>query len=155
MIFFFTGHPASGKSTMSKQFARDAGFQYFSTGAYARALGMNPSEESIASRDLSLELDSRIVQRVQHMIQSGKNLVIDGYPRSTEQIRSIKSMGKPFYLFFVHVPILDMIERSKKRGREEETIEVLMGRYEAAEAIRAELKSLPGYVEIKARDTRW
>ena len=90
MKIFIVGYPLSGKSTIGKEIAKRLNCEYLSTGAYARSLGMT-LEASIKEKDFSEEFNDAIEAKVWEILQN-KDCVIDGYPRSVEQITKILSI---------------------------------------------------------------
>ena len=139
MIYFITGMPLSGKSTIAKRMAAEGNMEYFSTGEYARSLGMG-MEPSIATMDLSNALDYEIGTTVHRKCQatviSNKNIIIDGYPRSIAQFLSLSRIGTPLMdwcrIIFVTVNPLEAFDRMKDRkiaeGRPEDELSVVTGR---------------------------
>lgn len=121
--------PLSGKSTAARKLAKDLNIPYFSTGTYARHMGMG-LEDSIGQLDLSLKFDEQIVQAVDAWC-TVKDVVIDGYPRSMIQLRRCLSLDSFKIIFVTANPLLiyDRISlRAKTEGRLEDTPEVVAGR---------------------------
>lgn len=129
MNYFFTGYPLSGKSTLAKALAGATGRGYMSTGDLARSLGMG-LEPSIATHDLSIVHNAEIVAAAIGASLAGK--VVDGFPRSIEQVGALRGAELEFMVIFVvenPVEIYERIsERARKEGRPEDSVEVVVGR---------------------------
>ena len=121
-VVFLVGAPLSGKSTFAKELAQISKRKVFSTGEYARTLGMGV-ESSIQSQDLSLDFNGRINEKVQEILWSGDTWIVDGWPRSREQIEMLlrysKESGKSDYLVISCYlnPVL-VLARAKDRSRD-------------------------------------
>lgn len=151
MKIFIVGYPLSGKSTIGREIAKRLKCEYLSTGAYARSLGMT-LETSIKEKDFSEEFNDAIESKVWEILQN-KNCVIDGYPRSTEQITKILPIQdkRVIYCYANPVVIADRLEqRALVDGRIEDTDEIVAGRIRASIALKKELEQ---YVPLETVDT--
>lgn len=151
MKIFLVGYPLSGKSTIGKEIAKRWKCPYLGTGAYARSLGMT-LEASIKEKDFSEEFNDAIEQKVWETLRN-KDCVIDGYPRSLDQITKILSIGDKRIIYCYANPIV-IADRLKKRGliegREEDTDEIVAGRIKASIELK---KILEQYVTLETLDT--
>lgn len=159
MIYFVTGMPLSGKSTVARRLAAEARAEYLGTGEYARSLGMG-LEPSIKTRDLSEAFNDRINARVFELVESsGGHCVVDGYPRSLEQLNKVRTALdglRSYRVIYVTVNPLVVYDRLERRaraeGRPEDTVEVVCGRLDRARAWRVELATAYPAVEFFRAD---
>lgn len=151
MKIFIVGYPLSGKSTIGKELAKRLRCPYLGTGAYARSLGMT-LERSIKEKDFSEEFNDAIESKVWEILQN-KDCVIDGYPRSVEQIIKILSLQDKRVIYCYANPVI-IADRLKQRalidGREEDTDDIVAGRVRASIALKKELEQ---YVQLETIDT--
>lgn len=155
MIYFFTGMPLSGKSTIARRLAAEEDLRYLSTGEYARSLGMG-MEDSIRTRDLSDRFDGQIIERVIKECSSG-NVVIDGFPRYIEQVNVImENISLDYNIYFVTanpLVIFDRIEsRSVVEGRPEDNYDVVASRIDRSNEWRRELMATCHGVKLVRAD---
>ena len=151
MKLFIVGYPLSGKSTIGKEIAKRWKCPYLGTGAYARSLGMT-LEASIKEKDFSEDFNDAIEQKVWETLRN-KDCVIDGYPRSLDQITKILSVGDKRVIYCYANPIV-IADRLKKRGlvegRAEDTDEIVAGRIKASIELK---KILEQYTSVETLDT--
>lgn len=146
LCYFFSGMPLSGKSTIARRLAAEEGLAYFSTGEFARSLGMG-MESSIRTRDLSEQYDNKIIEEVVTRCSAGGQ-VIDGFPRSIEQFEILRSAFRrdQYRLYFVVANPLIIFDRMAKRraheDRPEDTHEVVADRVKRSCEWRRELQAL-------------
>jgi len=151
MKVFITGYPLSGKSTLGKKIAQRLNCQYLGTGAYARSLGMT-LEDSIKEKDFSEEFNDAIEAKVWEVLQN-QDCVIDGYPRSVDQITKILSLQdkRVIYCYANPVVIADRLkQRALTDGRVEDTDEIVAGRIRASIELKKELER---YCTLEVIDT--
>lgn len=151
MVYFISGFPVSGKSTIAKALASEIGYEYFSTGDYARSLGMGV-EASIVEKDLSDTFNQTINNKV--INECMKNIVIDGFPRSLEQFYLIKNIKKFKIIFIVANPLIifDRVKlRHKQEHRKDDILQIVQGRLKASNNWRRILcKVYPSIILIHA-----
>ena len=146
ICYFFTGMPLSGKSTIACRLAAEENLVYFSTGEFARSLGMG-LEPSIRTRDLSEEHDNEIIKEVMTRCSAGGQ-VIDGFPRSVEQFEILRSAFRRelYKLYFVVANPLVVYDRMATRrareGRPEDAYEIVADRVKRSNEWRRELQAL-------------
>jgi len=155
MIYFFTGMPLSGKSTIARRLAAEEDLRYLSTGEYARSLGMG-MEDSIRTRDLSDRFDAQIIERVIKECSSD-NVIIDGFPRSIEQINVImENISLDYVIYFVTANPLVIFDRMESRstieGRPEDNYDIVASRIERSNEWRRELMATCQGVKLVRAD---
>lgn len=137
MIISITGMPLSGKTTLINEIRKEIDIPVLSTGNLARDLGMK-YEESIKSNDISMDLNEAIINRVLEFIGENEHCILDGFPRSEEQIKLL--MSYDLSVIFVQANPLDIYERALKRNRDEnDKYEVVVGRCEASIKLKQKL----------------
>lgn len=143
MVYFLIGSPLSGKSTISKTLINKYGFKYFSTGDFARENGMK-SDRIIGEYDLDLDLDDKIRQRVVNIATRSDNYIIDGFPRSVDQIMDILNNNINFKIIFMFVNPVTMYKRAQERNRDDDKIDKVAQRSRASHRLFKNLKSILG-----------
>jgi adenylate kinase len=134
LVILLFGPPGSGKSTLGRYIAGRLGVPWISSGAALREL---------AARDRRLAdlLDSGelvpddLIDRVmrERMAQARGGAVLDGYPRTVDQARSLltsieQGAARLGPIYYVHVPDQVLIERLLTRGRPDDSPEVIRER---------------------------
>lgn len=131
MLVCFVGYPLSGKSTVARSYAKRFGASYFSTGDLVRRLLADAYEfpEWDLSRRFNDDVNKSVLEWIT-VLTDDSDLVIDGYPRSEEQIRLIEPFD-PLILFFIVNPVI-MYSRMKRRGRVGDNHKTVVHRCQAA-----------------------
>lgn len=144
MNIVIMGPQGSGKSTQAKHLAEKLGLLYASTGEIIRESCKNGDSEIIAACEASkkgeLFPDKLITQMLKAWIsQQGKikGIVLEGYPRTIEQIPELDKIGLPgsrqidqvIYINTSEQECLErLIERAEIEQREDETPEAIKTR---------------------------
>jgi len=137
MIISITGMPLSGKTTLINEIKKEIDIPVLSTGDLARELGMR-YEESIKSYDMSMDLNEAIIDHVLTFINEHKHCILDGFPRSEEQIKLLMSYN--LSVIFVQANPLEIYERAVNRNRDKnDKYEVVVGRCEASIKLKQKL----------------
>lgn len=96
MIIVLLGAPGSGKGTQSKALAAKYGFTHLSTGdifraemAQKTALGEKAAEYV---KNGKLVPDSIVTEMVAGKLETGRNYLLDGFPRNVEQAQALDKM---------------------------------------------------------------
>lgn len=116
MIVCVVGIPLSGKTTVAKYLADKHGAYYLSTGDIFRKI--NQIGEDVSKTDLSLEYDREIRRTVIAECIIQKDIVIDGYPRSLDQLRELMGLEKDYRIIYVYTPLPIVLDRAKRRNRD-------------------------------------
>lgn len=149
MIIFLVGIPLSGKTTIAKNLVSKYGYQYFSTGEYARDHGMG-KEKSIGEMDLSLNLNGDIRSEVLHiMAEHDDTTIVDGFPRSAEQIVDILDSGIRFKVVYIYINPVFMYYRAKNRKRDyNDDIEIVKQRAKASQELYNTIHTMIGSKDV-------
>ena len=142
MIGLIFGPPGSGKGTQAARVEREFGMSHLSTGEILRsevAHGSEVGKEAariMAAGDLVPDdLIDRIVESRLSRIDPTSNVLLDGFPRTTEQAKALDRMLAPRKVDFVvslGVPEAALIDRLLHRaaveGRADDTRDAIMER---------------------------
>lgn len=135
MKILFIGPQGSGKSTQGRLLAQHLSIPYLSTGDIFRNLSGEDSEDGRRIRQIlsegKLVDDSTTCEMVKKKLSEGDfkdNFILDGYPRTLEQLnRFDPGFDKVVYL---KVPQEELIQRLLQRSREDDTLELIKTRLE-------------------------
>ncbi len=142
MIGLIFGPPGSGKGTQAARVEKEFGMSHLSTGEILRsevAHGSEVGKEAarvMAAGDLVPDdLIDRIVESRLKRIDPTSNVLLDGFPRTTEQARALDAMLAPRNVDFVvslDVPETALIDRLLHRaaveGRADDTRDAILER---------------------------
>ncbi len=134
------GPPASGKGTQGELISTNTNFYHFSTGDMFRALkekqDLNELEQDILNtmtiddgNFVSDEQTLKLFQQRLEELQKSK-LLVDGIPRTIEQVNPFNALINVQALLYVQVPEEELIRRSLNRGRVDDTEEIIKKRLE-------------------------
>ena len=131
MIILF-GPAGSGKSTQGRLLADKFGWQWLSVGQVLRDSGR--FAETL--REGKLVNDDQVIEIMNYEIEKadaeGENVILDGYPRDEYQAKWMLDNGmmKDVEMVVVlNVPKDELWNRIEKRGREDDTREVVERRF--------------------------
>lgn len=135
MNIVILGPQGSGKSTQAEFLARELDLPLFDMGAFLRAKSEEQSElgkkikEAVERGELvddstSLSLLSEDLKDPKYQ----KGVVLDGVPRTLNQAKLLERILKIDKVFYLIVPDEINIERLLKRGREDDTPEIIKRR---------------------------
>ena len=124
MKIIFLGAPGSGKGTQSEKLNKDFGYQVITASNLLREYAQSGSEigkqikEIMGSGNL---VDAKLVwqvmsAKIEELSQSGKGIVLDGYPRSIEQLNFLNA-GQYDYDHLVYFEISTEILVDRVGGR--------------------------------------
>ncbi len=123
------GPQGSGKSTQGKELAQHLNIPYLSTGDIFRNLPEDSEEGKRIKQILAegkLVDDQTTVEIVKNKLSEQKfkdDFILDGYPRTLEQLNSFDpQFDKVVYL---KVPKEELIQRLLQRGRADDTLEII------------------------------
>ena len=122
-VIVFMGAPGSGKGTQTKLLAVSLGYHYFSTGEISREYAKHDTDfgkkvKSIIDAGIILPID--IIQEIFikkfESILGFPGVILDGYPRTTEQAQLLEELMHKFGIKKLKVIFLD-VERQKLLDR--------------------------------------
>ncbi len=142
VIGLIFGPPGSGKGTQAARVEREFGMSHLSTGeilrsevAHGSAVGKEAARIMSAGDLVPDDLIDRIVESRLSRIDPTSNVLLDGFPRTTEQAKALDRMLAPRNVDFVvslDVPETALIDRLLHRaaveGRSDDTRDAIMER---------------------------
>ena len=128
MILILLGAPGAGKGTQAERLVTEYGLVQLSTGEMLRSEVKSESELGHNAKEImdsgELVPDDLIIKMISVRISQesdAKGIILDGFPRTTEQAKALEIMLKEKDLRINHVIQLEV--------KEEEIIERLSGRF--------------------------
>lgn len=116
------GPPCSGKSTVGKQLASNIGYEYVSSGDIARKMAEEDGTiDSLNAGKMAPE--DRMREEIGDILNQGNNIILDGFPRFTEQYEWLvdRFSDRKFAFILVDAPTLLLFNRVIARGRADDT----------------------------------
>jgi adenylate kinase len=133
MYILILGGQGSGKSTCGAYIAEKLNIPYISTGNFFRDLESEESERGEKIKNLmqsgSLIPDDLAIETIEEYLKKfdiEKGAVLDGYPRTVYQAK--KTPFKFDRVFYIKVPTDIAVDRLMKRGRYDDTKELIKRR---------------------------
>jgi adenylate kinase len=113
------GAPGSGKGTLAKYLVEQYGFEHLSTGDMFRKviaentpLGQELKAIVVSGKLVSDNITNNVVrEELLTLINTHKNFILDGYPRTPEQARFLENIAKPSLILLIDVKKELAIER--------------------------------------------
>lgn len=127
------GLPGTGKSVVGMNIALIKGYGYISTGDIARELEDKSWQDK---GELAPEnyIRKRFMEEVNKCIKEGlEGVVIDGMPRTVEQVYFISSLFPSIDYIFLHASYETLISRLLGRHRKDDKIDIIKNRLRVAE----------------------
>ncbi len=142
VIGLIFGPPGSGKGTQAARVEKEFGMSHLSTGeilrsevAHGSAVGKEAARIMAAGDLVPDDLIDRIVESRLSRIDPTSNVLLDGFPRTTEQAKALDRMLAPRNVDFVvslDVPegaLIDrLLHRAAVEGRADDTRDAIMER---------------------------
>ena len=133
------GPPGSGKGTQAELLGDGLGFEVLSTGALLRAAreaGTETGRRAAAYMDRGdLVPDGLVAAVVEHAIAelAGRRVILDGFPRTVEQARSLdhaRGERRVDAVVLIDVPDDEVVRRivNRRQGRSDDTAETARAR---------------------------
>jgi len=130
------GGPGSGKSTYSELLKKELGIAHIYTGDMMRALSKKNTPDGKKVRELlakgefaptPIVIDA--VKERMNQPDAMKGYVFDGFPRNTEQAKSMEDKGIEYdYVINLVVSEKEVIKRLTSRGRADDKPEIIKNR---------------------------
>lgn len=135
MKILLAGLPGSGKSTQANKIAQELNFHLIQMGDTLRKIAKAGGELGDRIKQIMHtgalvddETVAEVVKRTMQKVGPEENLIMEGYPRSVEQIKLFNpNFDKVFYL---NLSEEEMIRRISDRGRSDDTPETVKVRIE-------------------------
>ncbi len=145
MKLMIVGPPSAGKTETSKKLAELYECVHVSSGEYARSIQTQENFEALAVGDLSPD-HLRIAQWATAKVKAHDRIIMDGFPRSMEQVRSF-DFTPINAIVWLDVPVGECLKRATGRGRADDIASVFWRRYmnymRHTAPVLAELSQLP------------
>jgi adenylate kinase len=139
LIFLLFGAPGTGKSTYAEYIAQKTGTTWISTGNLLREEAEGNAEIKKTLESGQLIPDDKVDQIVFAKIgETGCNFILDGYPRTLNQMETFLSFLKTKNcqidkIFHLSVPVEVVVHRMLSRGRTDDTPETVKERFDIFE----------------------
>ncbi|HVZ41738.1 MAG TPA: adenylate kinase [Candidatus Kapabacteria bacterium] len=142
MNIVFFGAPGVGKGTQAEILARHLAIPHISTGAIFRAavaaakpLGLEAKRYMDDGLLVPDELTTAIALDALSEPDCAAGFILDGYPRNRAQAEALAAAlsagGREIdYVVYLTAPIDELVERMLKRGRRDDTEEVIRTRFD-------------------------
>ena len=135
--FILLGDPAAGKATQAAWIVRKYRMFDFDMGRELRRPSVRKTynyDHSTAKGKLTPTKVVRAIIRAKiAKIGRSKGILFDGFPKMVGEARLVAAQLKdreckePFVIY-LHIPVAEILQRMKKRGRKDDTKEALMNR---------------------------
>ena len=148
------GAPGAGKGTQAARLAERLGAAHLEAGALLREiaaqdsrLGAQVREPIAEGRLVPDELTDQVVGERLRTLPADEGFVLDGYPRNVRQARALRRLlgelggleQRPVFLY-LDVPRDVLVERLRRRGRTDDTDDVIARRLEVYDAETAPVR---------------
>ena len=122
MKIILIGAPGAGKDTQAKRLAKYFKLSIISSGEVLRKEGRKKTETGRRIKEYidkgNLVPEKLLYKVLKKYIGKKKNLILDGVPRSKEQLK-FSFCKDPDYVVLINVPKKELIKRIMLRGRKE------------------------------------
>ncbi|OGE74226.1 MAG: hypothetical protein A3I07_00935 [Candidatus Doudnabacteria bacterium RIFCSPLOWO2_02_FULL_42_9] len=145
-IIVFMGAPGSGKGTQTKLLSSKLGYEFFSTGELSREYAKQDSElgqkiKSIIDQGiiLPIEIIRQIFIKKFESILNASGVILDGYPRTIEQVQLLEELMKKYNIQNILAVFLDadreklvkrLLLRSELEKRADDDINAMTTRFD-------------------------
>jgi adenylate kinase len=152
------GAPGAGKGTQAERLANELGAPHLDTGALLREAAGQDSQLAVRVGELINEgrlvpddLTDQIVAERLSALPADQGFVLDGYPRNVRQARALRRLlgelgrleQRPVFVY-LDVPRDALVERLRRRGRSDDTDDVIARRLDLYDEETAPLRDAVG-----------
>jgi adenylate kinase len=117
------GPPGSGKGTQAARLRDELDLTHVATGDLVRA---HPDRTEAYTREGRLVPDDVVLGLVEHALgEAPGGVLLDGFPRSVEQAKSLDGLVRLTDVVFLDVPDDVVLERLSHRGREDDDLDTV------------------------------
>lgn len=152
MIIILLGPPGSGKGTMARDLAKRLGLEHIEIGNILRNRKDKKIKEFMQKGKL---IPNKIVINIINKKINGKDLILDGFPRTLTQAKMLKQ--KPNYVFFLQlnkkIIYTRLLKRAKIEGRSDDTKTTISTRIKEYEKQTKPLLKYYSIIKIDATQT--
>ncbi len=141
-MILLMGVAGAGKSMQGKLLADEHGYSWISTGEILRVLVTGQRrQEMLQGKLLSDEEVTRILEKVLELIDTSREFVLDGYPRTLAQADWLLKQAKQDHRFkltaVIHLQASEEVVRARlmERGRVDDTDDAIAKRFEEYRAV--------------------
>lgn len=150
-MIILMGLAGSGKSTQGQKLAAATGRVWLSAGQILRNSGqfdeiLNRGE--LVDDMLTVEI---MAQAMAEVVRDGRNVVLDGFPRDTEQATWMADNIATAIegIIIIDVPKEELLRRLEARGRSDDTRETIMQRFAITEQNMGQISQILGVKGIR------
>lgn len=150
-MIILMGLAGSGKSTQGQKLAAATGRVWLSAGQILRNSGqfdeiLNRGE--LVDDMLTVEI---MAQAMAEVVRDGRNVVLDGFPRDTEQATWMADNIATAIegIIIIDVPKEELLRRLEARGRSDDTRETIMQRFAITEQNMGQISQILGAKGIR------
>lgn len=135
MKILFLGVPGSGKSTQGQIIAKECNLDWISTGELFR--NSNDSRILEILKTAKLVDDDTTINLLLENLMGKDRVIIDGFPRNLNQAEALVAAGEvPDYALEIMVPMDELLERARLRGRDQDAPDIVRERVKMYEETR-------------------
>ncbi len=150
-MIILMGLAGSGKSTQGQKLAAATGRVWLSAGQILRNSGqfdeiLNRGE--LVDDMLTVEI---MAQAMAEVVRDGRNVILDGFPRDTEQANWMADNIATAIegIVIIDVPKEELLRRLEARGRSDDTRETIMQRFAITEQNMGQISQILGAKGIR------
>ena len=136
MNILLIGPQGSGKSTQGKLLSEFLNIPFVVTGDILREISSSDTDEGKRLKQIiesgNLVDDQTVVNLIRNRVEKddcNNGFILDGYPRTLEQVKAVEDLNFDKAIY-INAPRKEIIQRLLKRGRVDDTEELINKRLE-------------------------